>query len=70
MKELCENLVVGILIKRASENFDLETAFSNVSVDKQINTLSKMVTNIAVNFWKAFDETDSAWMNEGIKKYC
>ena len=50
MKELCENLVVGILIKRAGENFDLETAFFNVSVDKQINTLSKMVTNIAVNF--------------------
>ena len=70
MKELCENLVVGILIKRAGENFDLETAFFNVSVDKQINTLSKMVTNIAVNFWKTFDETDSAWMNEGIKKYC
>ena len=60
------------LMRRAIDQFDWLTAFSNVNVDEKVYFFTKMLPNIIQNFIPhdtiICDDRDPPWINKEIKK--
>ena len=60
------------LIKRATDEFDWEKAFSKIDVDKMVSIFNQTIVNILCNFIPhetiLLDDRNLPWMNKEIKK--